>query len=81
MLSALARTTSPRARSWNSTGGGVKGRNALDNVVEVGEGGLLPHARGRDEAGVLLAGFRAAFPLIFSAWILKVLQATGVPRA
>eukprot|EP00959_Pyramimonas_sp_CCMP1952_P004958 103868-Pyramimonas_sp.AAC.1 len=34
---------------------------------------------GRDKAGVLFAGFKAAFPSILAEWIFAVWVAVGVP--
>eukprot|EP00959_Pyramimonas_sp_CCMP1952_P009178 191345-Pyramimonas_sp.AAC.1 len=59
--------------------GGVRGRNILDNVVEVEQWGLIQHMCGRDMAGVLFADFKAAFPSILTEWIFAVLVAMGVP--
>eukprot|EP00959_Pyramimonas_sp_CCMP1952_P450045 9423224-Pyramimonas_sp.AAC.1 len=59
--------------------GGVRGRNILDNVVEVETWGLIQHMCGRDKAGVLFADFKAAFPSILAEWIFAVLVAMGIP--
>eukprot|EP00959_Pyramimonas_sp_CCMP1952_P438350 9177055-Pyramimonas_sp.AAC.1 len=51
------------------------------NIVEAEAWGLEQYARGRDNAGLLMTDFCAAFPSLATQWLLHVLTRMGISSA